>query len=85
MSGPTTMSWMGIGQGSSMKGANIFMVYANSAGTNVTISGRLGVGDKDPQTGAASSLTLLEGSGISNGVMKANVKCMSLIRMHFRI
>lgn len=72
------MSWIGLGQGSSMKGANIFFAYANSVGTNVTLSPRLGVGDGDPSTsGTLASLTLLAGSGISNGIMTANVKCKS--------
>ncbi|KAH6684076.1 hypothetical protein B0J14DRAFT_3467 [Halenospora varia] len=75
MQGPTSLSWISLGQGSSMKGSNIFFAYANSAGTNVTLSPRLGVGDKQPSTGATTSLTLLSGSGISNGIMTANVKC----------
>ncbi|TVY94250.1 hypothetical protein LAWI1_G000705, partial [Lachnellula willkommii] len=75
ISGPANMSWIGLGQGTQMTGANIFMIYANSAGTNVTLSPRSGIGEKPPTTDSAASVTLLDGSGISNGTMKANVKC----------
>ncbi len=82
ISGPSSMSWIGLGQGSSMKGSNIFMIYANSAGTNVTLSSRLGIGNQEPYYGAAN-VTLLAGSGISNDVMTANVRCKcSLISQH---
>ena len=69
------MSWIGLGQGTGMKGANIFMVYADSAGTNVTLSPRLGVGEVEPQSDKTADVTLLDGSGISNGLMVANVRC----------
>ncbi len=75
ITGPTTMSWIGLGQGSSMTNANIFMVYADSAGTNVTLSPRLGVGHKTPTPDTTAEVTLLSGSGISNNVMTANVRC----------
>jgi len=59
-----------------MSGSNIFMVYANAAGNNVTVSPRLGVGDREPTTsGSTSQITLLSGSGISNGQMVANIRC----------
>ncbi|KAH7321931.1 hypothetical protein BKA65DRAFT_513289 [Rhexocercosporidium sp. MPI-PUGE-AT-0058] len=76
ISGPSTMSWIGLGQGRSMSGSNIFMVYANAAGNNVTVSPRLGVGEVQPTTsGSTAQITLLSGSGISNGQMVANFKC----------
>ncbi|TVY36922.1 hypothetical protein LOCC1_G007421 [Lachnellula occidentalis] len=75
ISGPANMSWIGLGQGTQMMGANIFMIYANSAGTNVTLSPRSGIGEKPPATDSAASVSLLDGSGISNGTMSANVKC----------
>ncbi|KAH6698973.1 hypothetical protein BKA61DRAFT_530202 [Leptodontidium sp. MPI-SDFR-AT-0119] len=76
MSGPSTMSWIGLGQGGSMSGSNIFMVYANAAGSNVTVSPRLGVGKVEPTTsGSTAQITLLSGSGISNGQMIANFRC----------
>jgi len=70
------MSWIGLGQGSSMTGANIFMIYADAAGTNVTLSPRSGTGDKAPSTSSSASVSLIGGSGITNGQMTANVKCM---------
>lgn len=75
ISGPSSMSWIGLGQGTEMAGANIFMIYSNAAGTNVTLSPRSGIGEKPPVTDSMAAVTLLEGSGISNGTMKANVKC----------
>ncbi|KAK0099624.1 hypothetical protein ONS95_013479 [Cadophora gregata] len=76
ISGPSTMSWIGLGQGTSMSGSNIFMIYANAAGNNVTVSPRLGVGDREPTTsGSTSQITLLSGSGISNGQIIANIRC----------
>lgn len=77
VTGPSSLSWIGIGQGSGMRGSNIFMIYANAAGDNVTVSPRLGLGEYQPMTsGATSQITLLEGSGIANGDMTANFKCM---------
>lgn len=59
-----------------MTGANIFMIYANSAGTNVTLSPRMGIREKPPSADSAAAVTLLDGSGISNSMMSANVKCI---------
>ncbi len=75
ISGPSSLSWIGLGQGTSMSGANLFMVYANSAGNNVTVSPRLGIGERQPKTGSTTNVTLLDGSGISNGMITANVGC----------
>jgi hypothetical protein len=58
-----------------MKGANIFMIYANAAGTNVTLSPRLGTGNQQPSADTTAEVTLLDGSGISAGMMVANVRC----------
>lgn len=70
------MSWIGVGQGSQMIGSNIFMIYANAAGDNVTLSPRLGIGERQPlNSGSTAQVTLLEGSGIANNVMTANFKC----------
>jgi len=77
ISGPTTMSWIGFGQGAQMKGANIFMIYANAEGTNVTLSPRLGTGNSQPGADTSAEVTLLDGSGISNNMMIANVRCRS--------
>jgi hypothetical protein len=63
-----------------MRGATIFVMYADGAG-NVTISARLGGGGHvEPVQNAAlqAGVTLLEGSGIVDGNMIANVKCKPL-------
>lgn len=58
-----------------MKGANIFIVYSDADGQNVTVSPRLGQGNFQPQFNSQAQVSLLEGSGISNGMMTANVRC----------
>lgn len=60
-----------------MDGANIFMIYADSDKKNVTLSPRLGTGEVQPlhENGEDATVTLLSGSGISGGMMTANVKC----------
>lgn len=59
-----------------MAGANYFVVYGNAAADNVTLSPRLSGGHSMPTYNAAAKVTLLDGSGISNGTMTANIKCM---------
>jgi hypothetical protein len=62
-----------------MTGANIFMIYANAAGTNVTLSPRLGTGNQQPSADTTAEVALLDGSGISGGMMVANVRCKANI------
>ena len=61
-----------------MRGANIFVVYSSEKGDNVTLSPRLGKGhimpEHDDEVGAAQ-VSLLEGSGVKDGIMTANVRC----------
>jgi hypothetical protein len=73
--GPSSNTWIGLGQGSSMSGANMFVIYSSSSGTNVTLSPRTGSGHVQPTYNSGAKVTLLEGSGIANGVMTANIKC----------
>jgi hypothetical protein len=75
ISGPSSNSWIGLGQGSSMSGANMFIIYASSSGNNVTLSPRTGSGHTEPSVNSGAQVSLLEGSGISGGVMTANIKC----------
>jgi hypothetical protein len=75
LSGPTTYSWIGLAQGSKMTGANYFIMYTDSSGKNVTISPRAASGMVMPTYNSATQFALLAGSGVSNGVMTANVKC----------
>lgn len=75
--GPASKQWIGLGQGGAnqMRNSNIFIIYADSTGSNVTLSPRLGNGEFEPDFNADAQVSLLEGSGIANGVMTANVRC----------
>ena len=57
-----------------MAGANIFVIYADGHG-NVTLSPRHGAGHFEPEHDTTANVTLLEGSGVSQGRMVANVLC----------
>ncbi|OKP03364.1 hypothetical protein PENSUB_6867 [Penicillium subrubescens] len=73
------LQWFAWGQGSRMQGANIFIVYASSDGNNVTVSPRLGVEHAMPLYNSKAQLSVLNGSGIDNGIMTANIRCDSCI------
>ncbi|KAF2824670.1 CBD9-like protein, partial [Ophiobolus disseminans] len=75
ISAPSTYEWVALGQGKGMANSNMFLVYTNSGGTNVTLSPRTASGHSTPSLNSAAKVTLLEGSGVSNGLMTANVKC----------
>lgn len=75
ISAPSTYQWVALGQGTGMTGSNIFVVYTSTDGKNVTLSPRLGTGHSEPQFNSKAEVSLLDGSGISNGKMIANVKC----------
>lgn len=53
----------------------MFVIYANAAGNNVTLSPRLGSGHNEPAEEPASDAYLLAGSGIEGGKMTANILC----------
>lgn len=61
-----------------MSGSHIFVVYTSADGNNVTVSPRLGTGHNTPQFNSDTQITLLEGSGVANGQMTANVRCKYL-------
>jgi hypothetical protein len=58
-----------------MANANMFVVYTSSGGSNVTLSPRTTSSYQAPSHNGDAQVVLLEGSGVSNGVMTANVKC----------
>ena len=58
-----------------MSGSQMFVLYTDSSGTNVTLSPRLGTGHVEPQYNSAAQVTLLDGTGVSNGKMTANFRC----------
>jgi hypothetical protein len=76
LSAPSSYEWVALGQGDSMGGSNMFVVYTSKDGNNVTLSPRTASGNVMPTSNNAAQVTLLEGSGVSNNVMTANVKCM---------
>lgn len=59
-----------------MKGADIFVVYASS-NTNVTVSPRSGVAHVQPLYNRDTRISVMEGSGVHDGVITANVRCDS--------
>lgn len=73
---PTTYTWVALGTGVQMSGANIFLMYTDGAG-NVTVSARKGTGHVQPQHQTDTKLELLAGSGVvDNGdTMVANLRC----------
>lgn len=75
ISAPSTYQWVALGQGSGMTNANIFVVYVSASGNNVTLSPRKGTGHVEPTYSNSAQVSLLDGSGVSNGKMIANVKC----------
>lgn len=58
-----------------MSGSNIFVMYTSARERGVTVSPRLAQGYVEPRYNADARIELLEGSGVSDGIMTANVKC----------
>lgn len=77
MTAPTSYEWVGLGQGSSMSGANMFIMYLSADGSNVTVSPRSGSGQREPQVNSAADISVLEGSGVEGNTMTANIRCGS--------
>ncbi|KAG9253651.1 uncharacterized protein F5Z01DRAFT_151873 [Emericellopsis atlantica] len=73
---PTKFAWVGLGTGTQMADANMFIIYQDGNG-NVTLSHRQASGHTMPQVPADSSVTttLLPGTGVSDGFMVANFRC----------
>lgn len=84
--GPASKQWIGLGQGgaSQMRDCNIFIIYADASGSNVTLSPRLGRGEVEPKFNPDAQVSLLEGSGIADGVMTANVRCGCSLVLWFK-
>ena len=75
ISAPSSYEWVALGQGKAMSGSNMFVVYTSSGGSNVTLSPRTTSSYNAPSFNSDTKAELLEGSGVSNGLMTANVKC----------
>lgn len=71
------VQWFAWGQGTQMRGANIFVVY--TSGDNVTVSPRLGKGEYEPLYNPAAQISVLSSSGFRNGIITADVRCDSCI------
>ncbi|KAL1797220.1 hypothetical protein ACET3X_003826 [Alternaria dauci] len=75
ISAPSSYEWVALGQGNRMANSNMFVIYTSADGSNVTLSARTSGGYGAPSVNEDTQVTLLEGSGVSNGVMTANVRC----------
>ncbi|PWY93961.1 CBD9-like protein, partial [Aspergillus sclerotioniger CBS 115572] len=76
---PTTIQWIGLGQGSQMTDSNMFILYTSSS-SKITLSPRSGLGHFEPQYTSATQITLLPGTGITTNqanitTMTANFRC----------
>ncbi|KAJ5666647.1 hypothetical protein N7462_011056 [Penicillium macrosclerotiorum] len=71
------VEWFALGQGASMHGANMFVVYIS--GNNLTLSPRSGKGHYQPLYNKRAQVSLINGSGVHDGVVTANVRCDSCI------
>jgi hypothetical protein len=75
LSAPTSYSWVALAQGTGMSNANMFLMYSSADGKNVTLSARSTTGHIMPTHNNATEVFLMDGSGISDGKMTANVRC----------
>ncbi|KAJ5112735.1 Alpha/beta hydrolase fold-3 [Penicillium argentinense] len=75
------VQWFALGQGTQMRGANMFVVYTSASGNNnVTVSPRLGQGHVMPEHNADADVSVLEGSGFFNDeIISASIRCDSCI------
>jgi hypothetical protein len=72
---PVTYRWVGLGIGTHMLGAEIFLIYQDGEG-NVTLSTRIGRDHVMPEYKERSDVELLDGSGVvENDRMVANIRC----------
>ncbi|KAG5743419.1 hypothetical protein H9Q70_013869 [Fusarium xylarioides] len=69
---PTSYQWVALGTGSRMSGSTMLVIYQDGSG-NVTLSTRKGHGHDMPTFQSMSDIKLVEGSGVSNGMMVANI------------
>lgn len=81
MNSTRPVKWFALGQGTGMRGANIFVVYTSgSSDNNVTVSPRLGRGHIEPEHNADADITVLSDSGFfDNQRITANIRCDSCL------
>lgn len=73
------VQWFALGQGIQMKDSNIIVVYASRGNENVTVSPRLGKGHFLPLYNPDANISVLDGSGIYDGALTANIRCDSCL------
>lgn len=78
MNSTRQVQWFALGQGTRMAGANIFVAY--TSGDEVTVSPRSGVGEIEPLYNKDAQITILNGSGVHDGVVTASVRCDTCIK-----
>lgn len=71
---PTSYSWAALGPGHSISEADALVVSITADGKDVTLSPRLGA-NGEVEEEEDEQWVLLEGSGVSEGMMTANVRC----------
>ncbi|KAG4281797.1 hypothetical protein FPRO06_10701 [Fusarium proliferatum] len=79
---PVEYQWVGLGTGDKMSGSTMFVIYQDGTG-KVTLSTRMGHGHEMPEHSRMRSVRLIEGSGVVNKKMVANIHCGDLGNMHF--
>lgn len=70
----TDYSWVALGIGTGMEGAGIFLLYPDGDG-NITLSTRAGEYHVMPEYTERPKTSLMEGSGIVDGRIVANIRC----------
>ncbi|KGO51808.1 Alpha/beta hydrolase fold-3 [Penicillium expansum] len=78
MNSTRQVQWFALGQGMQMAGANMFVVY--TSGNTVTVSPRSGIGEIEPLYNKGAQITILNGSGVHDGVITANVRCDTCLK-----
>lgn len=79
---PSTYQWVGLGIGTGMRNAQMFLVYQDGSG-NVTLSTRTASGHSMPQYSERSGVELIEGSGVIGSKIVANIKCSDCSSLKF--
>ncbi|KAF5233044.1 hypothetical protein FANTH_12721 [Fusarium anthophilum] len=80
---PVEYQWVSLGTGDKMSGSTMFVIYQDGTG-NVTLSTRMGHGHEMPEHSHMRSVRLIEGSGVMNKTVVANIHCGDLGNMRFK-
>jgi hypothetical protein len=76
LSGPSSSSWIAVGMGHTQMSNSLYiMAYASGVGNNVTISPRIATGNSEPAYTSLITITSLNGTGITKGIMTADGIC----------